>query len=87
MCNAHHIRELEFAYDKEKQQWAKKVQDFLYETHEEVENNGGRLGYQRAKHKLKEYRALLKDAEIECPEPPKIDGKRGRTKKVKAEIS
>ncbi len=84
LCNAHHIRELEFAYDKEKQQWAEKVQDFLYDTNEEVNSNGGSLGYQRVKYRLNEYRSLLKEAEKECPDPPKVEGKRGRTKKSKS---
>ena len=84
LCNAHHIRELEFAYYKEKQQWSEKVQDFLYDTNEEVNSNGGSLGYQRVKYRLNKYRSLWKEAEIECPEPPKIAGKRGRTKKSKS---
>ncbi len=84
LCNAHHIRELEFAYEKDKQQWAKKVQDFLYDTNEQVIDNGGSLRYQQVKKRLNEYRKLLKEAEIECPEPSKIKGKRGRTKKSKS---
>ena len=84
LCNAHHIRELEFSYEKDKQQWAKKIQDFLYDANEQVIENGGSLRYQQLKIRLNEYRRLLKEAEIECPEPPKIEGKRGRTKKSKS---
>ncbi len=84
LCNSHHVRELEFASDKEDQAWAKKLQELLFDIHKEVEDSGGRLGYQRAKARLKEYRRIIKEGEIECPAPPKEKGKRGRVKKSKS---
>ena len=84
LCNAHHVRELEFASEKEKQVWAKKLQDLLFDTQREVEDAGGRLNYQRAKSRIKEYRQIINEGEIECPEPKKEPGKRGRVKKSKS---
>ena len=84
LCNAHHVRELEFALDKEEQVWAKKLQELLFDIQKEVEEAGGQLGYQRAKTRLKEYRQIIKEGEVECPEPQKEKGKRGRVKKSKS---
>ena len=41
LCNAHHVRELEFALDKEEQSWAKNLQELLFDVQKEVEEAGG----------------------------------------------
>ena len=58
LCNAHHVRELEFALDKEEQSWAEKLQKLLFDTQKEVEETGGQLGSQRTKTRLEEYRII-----------------------------
>ncbi len=36
LCNTHHLRELTFIYEQEKEDWAKKMMDFLISTKNEV---------------------------------------------------
>lgn len=80
LCNAHHLRELERAYEQEDQQWAKKMQTFLTRLHKKVEQSGGILSPQKIIRYRKQYRAILKKGEKECPAASKTTGKRGRTK-------
>ena len=84
LCNAHHIRELERAIEQDNQKWAIEMKDFLIESNKEVTNAGGVLSEEGIKECRKKYRVVLEKAEIECPDPPKIVGKRGRTKKTKS---
>jgi len=84
LCNAHHIRELERAIEQDDQKWAIEMKDFLIESNKEVTNAGGVLSEEGNKECRKKYRTILEKAEIECPAPPKIVGKRGRTKKSKS---
>ncbi len=86
LCNAHHLRELTRAWEQDGQKWAKKLKDLLETINCKVNDAGGALDTQESeKYRLK-YRALLKQGEIECPEPirPKKKGKRGRIKKSKS---
>jgi transposase len=80
LCNAHHLRELERAYEQEGQQWAKKMQTFLTTLHKQVEQSGGILTGRKITNSRKRFRAILKKGEKECPVTPKTHGKRGRTK-------
>ncbi|KAA0446238.1 MAG: IS66 family transposase [Candidatus Thioglobus sp.] len=84
LCNAHHVRELEFAYEKEEQNWAKKVQDFLFDTNKEVEEAGGSLKYRRLRDRIIEYRTLLNEGEQVCLAPERKPGQKGRLKKSKS---
>ena len=83
LCNAHHIRELERAID-DNQNWAKEMQDFLIKANKEVINAEGILSKKAVEASRKKYKLILEKANIECPAPTKIAGKRGRTKKSKA---
>ena len=84
LCHAHHLRELEYASEHEKQPWAKRIQTFLQKTHYEVSLSGGKLSYSKIKAKLVEYRQLIVQAEEECPVPVRPAGKKGRMKKSKS---
>ena len=84
LCHAHHLRELEYASEHEKQPWAKRIQTFLQKTHLEVSLSGGKLSYSRIKAKLVEYRQLIVQAEEECPVPVRSAGKKERMKKSKS---
>lgn len=84
LCNAHHIRELENAIEMDEQKWAIEMKSLLTEANKEVVNSGGVLSKNRVNEYRKKYRAILKKANIECPMPPKIPGKRGRIKKSKS---
>ncbi len=84
MCHAHHLRELEYASEHEKQSWAKQIKMFLQEVHNEVNLSGGRLGYAQIKARLKEYNQLIAQAKKECPAPVRPPDKKGRIKKSKS---
>lgn len=81
LCNAHHIRELERAIEQDHQKWASEMKDLLVKANEEVSNVGGVLSLERVNEYRNNYRDILKKGDVECPMPPKIVGKRGRTKK------
>ncbi len=86
LCNAHHLRELERAWEQDQQQWAKEMQVLLIELSKAVEDTGGCLPPDEAKRWRRRYRRLLKKAETECPPPDESQrkGKRGRLKRSKA---
>jgi transposase len=39
LCNAHHLRELTFIYEQEKENWAKRMHDLLIQANKEVEKH------------------------------------------------
>lgn len=86
LCNAHHLRELERAWEQDNQCWAKKMQDLLLEINEVTIKAGGCLDEADAESFRSRYRAVLDKGEKECPPPdPKSrKGKRGRVAKSKA---
>jgi transposase len=86
LCNAHHLRELTRAWEEDSQQWALKMQNLLEAINQKVNEAGGALDAQESEKYRLEYRELLKQAEIECPEPsgPREKGNRGRIKKSKS---
>jgi transposase len=85
LCNAHHLRELERAWEQDGQRWAKNMYRLLLKMKDAVETAGGKLPEKKAERFRRKYRALLARATHECPEP-KYTGpkKRGRKKKNKA---
>lgn len=80
LCNAHHLRELERAIE-DKQEWARQIKDLLLRANKEMTKVNGLLSTEKANDYRKKYREILKEANKECPSPPKIQGQRGRTKK------
>jgi transposase len=86
LCNAHHLRELERAWEQDGQAWAQRMKGLLETINRNVNDAGGVLNDKESQKYRKKYRDLLKRAEIECPEPirDKKKGKRGRIKKSKA---
>jgi transposase len=61
------------------------MKTFLETINQKVTDAGGALDAGESQKQRRKYRALIKKAEIECPEPerPKKKGKRGRIKKTK----
>ncbi len=43
LCNAHHLRELTYVYEQEKQEWALKMKEHLLATDQKVQDAGGIL--------------------------------------------
>ena len=86
LCNAHHLRELERAWEQDKQTWAKKMQALLLEINEAVAKAGGCVTDKAAKSFRSRYRNILTRGDLECPAPTaKVDSsKRGRIAKSKA---
>ncbi len=86
LCNAHHLRELTRAYEQDGQKWAQELSNLLVTINNEVKDAGGALDAARGRKYRLKYRDIIKNGEIECPEPdrPKKKGKRGRIKKSKS---
>jgi transposase len=86
LCNAHHLRELTYAHEQEQQAWAQLMIDLLLAMQQAVKAQGGVLPDMQASDYRAQYRALLKQAETECPppEPTNTPGRRGRPKRSKS---
>jgi len=86
LCNAHHLRELERAWEQDHQAWAKQMKRLLEEINSAVDKSGTHLSPADAKRYRKKYKTLLRKAELECPPPDETKhvGKRGRIKRSKA---
>jgi len=87
LCNAHHLRELERAWEQDQQQWAKQMQALLLEINKAVDAAGGVLNTPEADAFRERYRQCLKEAQTECPPPDESQrkkGQRGRLKRSKS---
>jgi len=86
LCNAHHLRELTYAEEQDQQGWVKPMRELLLDIEQAVKAQGGALPESQALSYVEQYRALLKQAEVECPppDPQRKPGQRGRVKRSKA---
>jgi transposase len=84
LCNAHHLRELERAWEQDKQQWAQKMMALLREINKATDDAGGCLNVITSEHYRKHYRDLLEEAQKECPAPDETNKKKGRVPRSKA---
>jgi transposase len=86
LCNAHHLRELQRAWEQDGQKWAKDTRMLLLEINAAVDGAGGRLPPEASLEFKHRYRDMLEDAQKECPPPDesKRNGTRGRLKRSKA---
>lgn len=83
LCNAHHLRELEWVVEHEGKRWAKRMQRFLLDTDEMVTKAGGVLPEKHQQERERLYRAILRQADKECPAEEKRKVRRGRQKQSK----
>lgn len=90
LCNAHHIRELQWVIDNPGYAWAQDMQDLLLKINEAVKASGiNMLDSETSREFRERYRQIIKAGIIEMPAPPEkllgTDGKkkRGRSKKPK----
>lgn len=85
LCNAHHLRELQRAFEHDNQQWAKNMHTLLLEINTATTEAGGALSAKPANAFHQRYRQLLDYAEHECPPPaPKRNNARGRPARSKS---
>jgi transposase len=86
LCNAHHLRELEWSATEDKQKWAKKMKKFLINLNIKVDAAGGAFDSRQSAYYRKRYNDLLDGAQKECPLPDtkRKSGQRGRIKKSKS---
>lgn len=86
LCNAHHIRELERAWEQDGMQWAKALQTLL-KTINKHQIDSAVLEEKTQQHYRQQYQHILQQGDIECPAPDKtsrITGQRGRLKRTKS---
>jgi transposase len=83
LCNAHHLRELTYAFEEMGQAWANRMIELLVAACHEVDQAGGVLTPDRLLFYRTEYDAILTAGEAANPRAPP-SGKRGRTRQSKA---
>jgi transposase len=59
LCNAHHIRELEWSETEDNQRWAAIMKKFLIELNKEVNDSGGKVQKQKSDCYKKQYMAIM----------------------------
>lgn len=84
LCNAHHLRELERAWEQDHQTWALCMKSLLEEINTATHAAGGQLAPEAAHAYRMRYRYCAAKAQSECPPPTTPTGKRGRQKRSKA---
>ena len=84
LCNAHHLRELQHAYESG-QDWAQNMQELLLEINKDRNDFNRILSPERIAMWHRKYRDILAQGELECPLPPvPAETKRGRVKQSKS---
>ena len=83
LCNAHHLRELTYAFEEMGQAWAKRMIELLVVACHEVDQAGGVLTPDRLTFYRAESDAILTVGAAANPRAPP-SGKRGRTRQSKA---
>ena len=83
LCNAHHLRELERAWEQDGQQWARQMQLLLLETKKNVKEYAGSLPPDLSKKFRTRFREIIKLGHQECPPPDGTKRKRGQRGRLK----
>lgn len=81
LCNAHHLRELERAFEQDKQLWAKLIRELLLEMNTVTQESGGKVSEETLESYCKRYRKILENGKTECPLPAPELLSNGKTKK------
>lgn len=86
LCNAHHLRELEWSATEDNQKWAEKMKAFLKMLNKKVDDAGGKLSKRQRLYYQKKYEKILDEADKECSASTaeRKPGQRGRLKKSKS---
>jgi transposase len=83
LCNAHHLRELERAFEQDSQSWAKEMKDLLCKMNKAKTDANGMIPQKDLDALLQSYRDILVKGDIECPAAEKT-GKKGRVAQSKS---
>jgi transposase len=84
LCNAHHQRELDGAAENEQQAWATAMKQLLERINTAVNNANGNLPKAKQSAFRREYRKIIAQGLLECPQAIKEEGKRGKAKQTKS---
>lgn len=87
LCNAHHLRELERAFEQDQQSWAQAMKVLLIEMNAATQEAGGKLEEKQITKYCEQYRVILETGKEECPLPEvNTEEKKspGRVKKSKS---
>jgi len=86
LCNGHHLRELQRAWEDDGQRWAQKMHALLLEINDATGEAGGCLPEAQAESFRRRYRSILSSGDRECPPPLAKDraGQRGPLAKTKS---
>jgi transposase len=89
LCNAHHLRELTWSFEEDKQAWAGEMRTYLEELNRAVIQAGGCLTPEAITPWYERYHAILTQGNEECPvKPPDLlpdqKKKRGKVKQSKS---
>jgi transposase len=87
LCNAHHLRELQRAFEVDDYKWAKNMMDLLLKASHATINAGGQLAAKDSKKYRNRYDKIIEEGEIKCPPPDEKQrqkGQRGRLKRSKS---
>jgi transposase len=78
LCNAHHLRELEWVVEFKNHEWAKSMKKLLISIKKQTEASGGILKVSAQEKYIKKYRVVIQNGKKECPMtlPTKGSGKR-----------
>lgn len=87
LCNAHHLREQERAWEQDNQAWARLLQNLLKEMNRTVLEQNGSVSLKVRCQYIERYRAILEAGDEESPPPDESqrkEGQRGRLKRSKS---
>lgn len=83
LCNAHHLRELTFIHEQEKEEWAGEMKNFLIKAKKIVEDSAANdflLEEQKTALRQEYAQIILRGLEYHSNLPPLITGKKGKRK-------
>ena len=84
LCNAHHLRELEYAWTEDDQRWALNMKFLLLEIHVAIKDSGAPIDSAAALRFRSRYRGILTRADRECPARPPKPGTQRRVAQTKS---
>ncbi len=67
LCNAHHLRELQWVIDFKGHKWAKSMKSFLNKTNDLTTEAGGVLSEEDQRRRIIAYRKIIRVGQNECP--------------------